>query len=423
MIILFVVDQLPFPPRNGVTIPVYNYISGLKGNFKIHLLYVTDGKSSVDNNQLEENKRLVDKLIIFEAEVKTSVRKIWDELCGDEFYFCPWDWVRSSSLLMAMLTGVFYDFVWFSPYSVGNVRKAFSESDQLIFVAGISDSATLVYRSKRKEVLKKGIGVRVRINNLFGWLRSFSMASTECKFLLRYQLVLVQTQVEVEFLSQISGNVIKDRLLLLSNGVNDTLFSLPLDTRSDKLLFLGVMTGAYRENMLWFLENVWPIIKQACPGIQFKIVGECSCPVLLRKMNNDADIQYRSYVADILSIFDGVAVMVSPVFKNYGLINKVVEAMAAGIVVVGDSGSFNGIPGFQPHVHGVVADRPQDMAEAVIHLLHSPLHRVEMSKRARELVRENFNWNGRIQTVRERLVQLKAASDDEPMDDETRKNG
>jgi hypothetical protein len=63
------------------------------------------------------------------------------------------------------------------------------------------------------------------------------------------------------------------------------------------------------------------------------------------------------------------------------------------------------------------------MAEAVIHLLHFPLQRVEMSKRARELAQENFDWNGRIKTVRERLVQLKGALDDESRGDETNKNG
>jgi len=410
MIILFVVDQLPFPPRNGVTIPVYNYIAGLKKHFKIHLLYVTDGKNIIDNSQLEENKRLVDRLMVFEAEVKTSLRKIWDELCGDEFYFCPWDWGRSRSALMAMLSGVSYDFVWVSPYSVGNARKGFAKNNQSMFVAGISDSATLVYQSKKKEILKKGVGRGVRIKNLFGWLRSYFMARTECAFLSCYHLILVQTQVEVEFLSLICGNLLKNRLLPLSNGVNDILLVLPIETAAQKLLFLGSMTGAYRENMLWFLENVWPTIKQACPGVQFTIVGKCPCPILLQKMNNDENIRHESYVADISNVFKDVAVMVSPVFKNYGLINKVVEAMAAGVAVVGDSGSFNGISGFQSHTHGVMADQPADMAAAVIDLLHSPLRRVEMGKSGRELVRENFDWSRRIQTVRERLVQLKAAS-------------
>jgi len=58
MQILFVLDQLPYPPRNGVTVPTYNYLRGLAERHDVSLLFVRRNPDE-DLACLDENKALV----------------------------------------------------------------------------------------------------------------------------------------------------------------------------------------------------------------------------------------------------------------------------------------------------------------------------------------------------------------------------
>jgi glycosyltransferase involved in cell wall biosynthesis len=82
--------------------------------------------------------------------------------------------------------------------------------------------------------------------------------------------------------------------------------------------------------------------------------------------------------------------------------------MAAGIPVVGDSGSFNAIPGFQDGVHGIVANDAESMTGAVLRLLGDDKARTEMAAAANTLVREHFSWEDRITAVAHKLQMLVA---------------
>ena len=64
------------------------------------------------------------------------------------------------------------------------------------------------------------------------------------------------------------------------------------------------------------------------------------------------EISYQPYVESIEDEYARHAILVAPIFKGFGLINKVVEAMAAGCLVVGDKTAFNGIESFKPNLHG-----------------------------------------------------------------------
>ena len=99
--------------------------------------------------------------------------------------------------------------------------------------------------------------------------------------------------------------------------------------------------------------------------------------------------------------------MLSPVFKGYGLINKVVESMAAGVPVIGTADSFNGMPDFANGRHGIVVNNADSFIEESLKLLGNPMKRKDIAFAARALVRDKFSWDDRIETLVKRIELIK----------------
>lgn len=408
--ILFVLDQLPFPPRNGVTIPTFHYLKGLAKLFNVFLLFVTDNKDGVDQDQLKRNKEFVEQCWVLEGYTRLQSERVLQELLMQNFYFCPWNWGASIGAISRILDGKAFDFVWISPLSVGNVMAAFDRliHTKPVYIAGINDCATAVYRNMKRDIVQKGLKRTDRIRGGLAWLRSIPMAKTEAKILSNYDLILVQTASEYRKLIQISHGGLEEKILVQSNGVNERLFTLPISSRATDILFLGMLNGMYKKNLHWFLDQVWPTVKKICPITQFHVIGRNPSSDLYDILKADSRIIYREFVPDICDAFNAKAVMIAPIFKNYGIINKVVEAMAAGVPVVGDAGCFNGIPGFKDGIHGYVANDPKDMAFAITTILNSSNVRKNTAVSARKLVLKHFCWPQRIEAIYARLQDLQS---------------
>ena len=106
--------------------------------------------------------------------------------------------------------------------------------------------------------------------------------------------------------------------------------------------------------------------------------------------------------------------MLAPVFKGYGLINKVLESMAAGVPVVGSADSFNGISEFTNGQHGIIADDAESFVAETLRLLANPIRGREIAYSARALVKKRFSWEDRIGTIERRIELIKSSHKSSP---------
>lgn len=372
MKILFVLDELPYPPRNGVTIPTFNWITGLASQFNVSLLFVKNDKEQINHQQLGENARYVENLWVIERYRTSTFRRIRDELLMKMPYGFGWscDTIRLQDVLYRQS----FDAVWGSPLTVTETVK--SVSDMLgpspIYIAGIHDSLTNVYRSMRKCFFLNGLDIKTRASYVLLWLRSWLMQHIEVEILQKYDLVLVQTEIEKMWLKKISACKLYNKTMVVSNGVNAVLFNLPIEHKGNHLLFFATLSGIYGSVLSWIIKKVWPIISNSCKDVRLCVVGRYAPPKLRQEMATDYRITYTEYVPEICDVYKDKAISIAPVFKGYGLINKVVESMAAGLPVVGDSGSFNGIPNFKNGHQGIIANDAESMAAEILDLIDSP---------------------------------------------------
>ena len=407
MRILFVLDKLPYPPRDGATIPTFNWISRLSSKHNLSLLCIKDETTEISHQQIIENRAYVENLWLLDCKRSSVCIRIKDELLRRKPFFLGWS--PDIKKLIRCLNGHGFDVVWGSPLSVTEIVEQIRKilNREPIYVSGMSDSNTAVLRSLGKRSIIKGLDFKTRVIYLIGWLRSWGVSRIEAKMLGMYDLILLQTDVDKKWIDKISAGKFAQKAIAVSNGVNNELFDLPIMTDGKDVLFLGSLSNGYSKSLEWLMNNVWPKLQKANKDSRLFVVGRGASNRLRMRMAKESHIIYREYIPNICNIFKNKIIMLSPVFKGYGLINKVIESMAAGVPVIGTADSFNGVTGFINGRHGIVVNDADSFVKETSKTIADPIKRKDIAHSARALIRENFSWEDRIKTILERIELIK----------------
>lgn len=404
---LFVLDVLPYPPRDGTTIPTFNWINRLSSKHHVSLLYINDKTSVLNNQRVTENRSYVKNLWIIENARSSAWVRIKDELIGRKPFFLgsSIDTIR----LRECLNGHAFDVVLGSPITVTETIESICKmlGPGPIYVSGHNDSLTALLKSLIKRYKMKELDFKTRMLYLIGWLRSFGIGRIEAKILRIYDLILVQSDVDKKWVDKISSGKLSQKTMVVSNGVNDDLFDIPIMNDGKDILFLGILNNGYGKSLEWLMDNVWPKIRKTHKDSRLYVVGRGASDRLRSRMAEDSHITYSEYIPNICDVFKNKSVMLAPVFKGFGLINKVVESMAAGVPVIGTLDSFNGISEFINGQQGIVANDADSFMKETKKLLANPMKRRNIADSARSLVKKNFSWEDRIEAIVKRIELIK----------------
>ena len=182
------------------------------------------------------------------------------------------------------------------------------------------------------------------------------------------------------------------RSVVLRNGV-DLSYYKPTDAEpwSGHIVFTGVMN--YYPNVdacRFFVKEVFPLVRKEFPRTRFTIVGAHPTPEV-RKLGRTIGVSVTGYVTDTRKILRTASVSVAPLRMARGIQNKVLEAMAMGIPVVGTSAAVQGVDGLAGRDY-LVGDDAQEFAEAVCKLFRDPEVAQEQGLRGRRFVESTYDW-------------------------------
>jgi sugar transferase (PEP-CTERM/EpsH1 system associated) len=202
------------------------------------------------------------------------------------------------------------------------------------------------------------------------------------------------------------------RIEVVGNGVDCEFFAqAPSETvaRQD-VLFMGRMD--YHANIdaaLYFVREVWPLVRQRRPKLRLTIVGAQPPKQILAL--REQGITVTGTVDDVRPYYRSALVSVVPLRVGGGTRLKVLEAMAAGTPVISTTLGAEGLA----TTHGrdiLIADSPAAMADAIVSLqAESPLWH-ELVANGRDLVRERYDWavvGGVLWRLHSELVEREAA--------------
>jgi glycosyltransferase involved in cell wall biosynthesis len=182
-------------------------------------------------------------------------------------------------------------------------------------------------------------------------------------------------------------------ILLVPNGVDCGGFRPGLAaSQVGRLVFSGALRyAANLEAMTYFLQEVYPRVRQQRPGVHLHITGSTQGADLAR-LRLDETVTLTGFVDDIRPEIASACVSVVPVLSGGGTRIKILEAMALGTPVVSTSKGAEGLA-VTPGENILLADTAQGFAQATLRLLEDPELRARLARNARQLVQERYSWS------------------------------
>jgi glycosyltransferase involved in cell wall biosynthesis len=207
----------------------------------------------------------------------------------------------------------------------------------------------------------------------------------------RSSLNLVVSPVDKVTFDRITGR--PNRSAVLLNGVRMPDQPQRVPKLPNRLIFSGNMDFAPNyEAALWFLERVFPLVRQRVPEVRIAIVGANPVPEL--QIYASDHVEVPGFAADLNLEIARSALYVAPLITGSGFKNKIAEALANGTYVVGTSMAAEFL---EPSIRAqlTIVDEPAQMAEAIVRFLRDPAQYEEQTERLRATVREQFTWGQR----------------------------
>ncbi len=122
--------------------------------------------------------------------------------------------------------------------------------------------------------------------------------------------------------------------------------------------------------VVWFADQVLPLIRKASPAARFFIVGSNPADAVKRLATRDG-VTVTGRVPDVRPYIHHATAAVGPMRIARGIQNKVLEAMAMGKPVIVTSGALEGIDAI-PGRDLILADDADSFANAAIRLIGAP---------------------------------------------------
>lgn len=203
-----------------------------------------------------------------------------------------------------------------------------------------------------------------------------------------------------------SSGMDSGRVATFGNGVN--LRERPFTPRREgkSIGFIGTLKAMPNADAVaHFVTQVLPLIHRVDPDVRFKAAG--AVDEGFRAKYEGSHVEFTGPVPDLAQAVSDCAVGVCPVRMGAGVQNKMLDYMALGMPAVTTRIGAEGLEG-QDGDAFMVADDPQQMADAILALLADAPRREQLAHRARALMESRYSWAGRLAELPSRILTASA---------------
>jgi glycosyltransferase involved in cell wall biosynthesis len=389
MKLLFLSRWLPYPANNGSKLRVYNLIKNLaKRGYEIHLITFYE---------LGENPELARQpLSQYCASLETVLYKpfrptSWQSRLA---FFSPKPrWAKTTfQAEMARLVE--------ANLASQNIEALLASQIDMAGYGGIA----IKYRvpalleelelSTFHERYSLASSPKQRLRNGLTWLK---MAAYVRRLAGKYAAITVVSEKEQALVSKV---VRRTPLISLPNGADYQTYAFhpyQAEKRHNRLIFNGALSfNLNYEAMDYFLNEIFPLIRQKEPCLELLITGRCENLDPLKLVREQAarldGVNFSGYLEDIGPAVADSRACIVPLLQGGGTRLKILEAFALGTPVIATAKGAEGLA-VQPGQDLLVANSPTEFAQAVLGLLTDPVLAANLTVNARKLVETYYNWD------------------------------
>lgn len=372
--ILILSPFLPYPPKDGGRLKMYNMIKTLSSDYDIILLSFLED---------EAENRFVAHLKIFCKDVFTVLRRP-SSLSNREADIAPevakaFYSIEFKEKLEFIIRNykidilqVEYTFMSYYVYGIRNIPKILVEHDTSLFSLF----------SSYERPLKRGRFIRFK-----DWLKKVRFHKRAYQW---FDKIVVFNQEEAKNVKKLVNKV---DISVIPIGLDLSVYeALHTQEKSLDLIFVGYF-GHFPniDGLSYFCDKIFPLIQRELPEVSLYVIGS-GIKDEIKELSERKNIHLIGEVEDIRSYMAMAKVCIAPLRLGRGLRVKILEAMAMGLPVVSTSVAAKGIR-LKNGREIIIEDTPQKFAKAVICLLKNTAFRNELGNNARRVIEQDYDLN------------------------------
>jgi polysaccharide biosynthesis protein PslH len=241
------------------------------------------------------------------------------------------------------------------------------------------------------QIWKRHVDVaRNPIWKLVCWREYLTMSRAERTYLKLADHVLTVSEADRDVFAKL---ISPEKITVIPTGVDLSYFH--GDRREENpnsLVFTGAMDWlANIDAVIYFAEQVLPLIRRQVPDVTFSVVGRLPSPRVRDLAQTIPGVRVTGRVEDVRPHIAEASVYVVPLRVGGGTRLKIFEAMAMGKAIVSTSVGAEGL-GLENGVDLMLADTPARFADAVVELLRNEEMRRRLGQAASQRVQE-YDWS------------------------------
>jgi glycosyltransferase involved in cell wall biosynthesis len=401
--ILILTNRVPYPLKDGGNLAMKAMIEGYRRvGWKVYLLAMNTSKHYVEESQV---KKLFTNLYAFEwVDINNDLN--WKDIAWNYFFSKePEHAIRFYSKvfeqkMIAVLKSFKPDVVQMESVYLTTYLPQVKEHSYAVSVLRMHNVEYQIWQglaNKQHNRIKK-----IYLATLTERIRNFERDAWK-----KYDLLLAITEKDAYLVNRLEQ----------VNNIIIAPFSVEMDTikpgKSER--WVGYHIGAMdwipnKEGIEWFLDQAWPKIHKAAPQFEFYYAG--------RKMPQkfkDLDMPGVFCMDEVHSaeeFIEDKKILIVPIWSSGGIRVKILEAMAAGKIVITTSSGIKGIDA-KPDEHFLLARKPEEFAKAVKWCLENKEDAVKLGVNAINLVKEKYEYTKVISEVINEIETILTASGEE----------
>jgi sugar transferase (PEP-CTERM/EpsH1 system associated) len=393
--ILFLSHRLPYPPNKGDKIRSFHEILHLSKRHQIHLLCFEDP---------EETRRSEEKLREYCSAVEVfplnrhaaRLRSLVGVVGSDSLTLRYFHSSALASRVEALAEGSEFDVLMACGSAMAQYAERAGDKPKLLDMVDV-DSVKWEQYSRFAPWPKR----------LLWRLEAERLSRYESALPGTFRRIVLTTSSEAETLSSTMRG---SEPLVIRNGIDldNTIEARFKSAGTPTLVFTGQMDYfANVDGVVYFAEEIMPILRPRFPGLRFLIVGRSPSRQVLR-LEKLPGVTVTGEVSDVRPYLGQAWVFVAPLRIAQGVQNKVLEAMAMGIPAVVSQPVMRGLSdgGFRDGQDLLVASNAKETGLCIERLLRDEMLRASLAASARSRLAESYSWAANMETLEHHLEEL-----------------
>ncbi|GFE68472.1 glycosyltransferase family 4 protein [Chroococcus sp. FPU101] len=390
MKILMISSTFPYPPtRGGTWNRTFNLLARVAKEYPVTL--VAQRSPEVTDDQVEALRQFVDELVLFPrppevtyglvGKLKNVGQFLWDGTPPNVRFLhsqVMQDWIDQA------VKSKKFDVIT-AEHHANEVFIRPEWKNQLTTVIDVHSS---VYRTCKNQ-LETGISSNPWRDRLFlPLLRRYEQQTMQ-----DFSCVVVTTDEDVK---QMQEFVPSDKIHLIANGVDLETFPYRNgDPEGHHLVFVGSLDYFVNIDAAIFLgTEILPALQEKYSNATLTLVGAKPCAEVLALAERPG-IKVTGSVPSVAEYLHHATVAVMPLRTGFGMKLKTLEALAAGVPLVGSDRALEGIEVDSSNVplRALRANQVSEYVEAISRLFEDATLRNTLSQNGRALIEQEYTWD------------------------------